>query len=42
MMNPDFSRPFILQTNASEVGVGAILSQADTEGYNHPVEIIEP
>ena len=37
MMNPDFSCPFILQTDVSEVGVGAILSQTDTEGYNHPV-----
>ena len=37
MMNPDFSCPFILQTDALEVGVGAILSQTDTEGYDHPV-----
>ena len=34
MRNPDFSRPFILQTDASEVRVGAILSQTDTEGYD--------
>ena len=37
MMNPDFSDPFILQTDASEVGDGAELSQTDTEGYDHPV-----
>ena len=37
MMNPDFSRLFIVQTYASEVGVGAVQSQTDTEGYDHPV-----
>ena len=37
MMNPDFSRPFILQSNTSNVEVGAILSQTDTKGYDHPV-----
>ena len=37
MMNPDFSRPLILQSDASDVEVVAILSQTDTEGYDHPV-----
>ena len=37
MANPDFSRPFILQTETSDFGVGAVLSQVDAEGYNHPV-----
>ena len=32
MMNPDFSCPLILQTNALDVGVGAVLSQTDTKG----------
>ena len=37
MMNPDFSCPFILQIDASEVGVGVVLSQTDTKGYDHPI-----
>ena len=34
---PDFSLPFIVQVDASERALGAILSQKDEEGSEHPV-----
>ncbi|KAI2647274.1 Retrovirus-related Pol polyprotein from transposon 17.6 [Labeo rohita] len=33
---PDFTRPFLVQTDASDTGLGAVLSQV-TDGQEHPV-----
>lgn len=38
-MTPDFSKPLVVQTDASETGVGAIPSQLQ-EGEEHPVMYI--
>ena len=37
LSSPDFLRPFILQTDASDRGAGAVLSQIGEDGEEHPV-----
>ena len=37
LKSPDFRRPFLVQTDASDRGVGAVLRQLDEEGIEHPV-----
>ena len=37
LQSPEFEKPFILQTDASDHGLGAVLSQRDDSGSDHPV-----
>ena len=37
LSRPDFSKPFILVTDASKLGLGCVLTQLDADGREHPV-----
>ena len=38
LIYPDFNKPFILYTDASEIGIGVILAQKDDEGKEYVIE----
>ena len=37
LQSPDFSLPFAVQTNASDRGVGAVLTKQGKDGGEHPI-----
>lgn len=37
LSHPDFSRPFVIQCDASKLGVGGVLYQVDDEGNERPI-----
>ena len=39
-MIPDFNKPLLLETDASKLGLGAVLPQKQTDGQYHPVAYV--
>lgn len=37
LCNPDFTKPFVIQCDASSVGVGSVLYQLSEDGSEHPI-----
>ncbi|KAH9292852.1 hypothetical protein KI387_041962, partial [Taxus chinensis] len=37
LKNPDWSKPFIVYTDASDAALGSTLSQKDENGNEHPI-----
>ena len=37
LVHPNFNKEFMLQTDASDIGLGAILSQLDDKGFERPI-----
>ena len=42
LQSPNFSLPFVLQTDVSDLGVGAVLAQRDENNCDHPVAYFNP
>ena len=40
LKNPDYGRTFFVQTDASDRGLGGVLSQQDDQGDDHPIQFL--